>query len=330
MQERPPDVSDADLTAVVSRYWRLDLTAVRYLPAGYGGYHWEAVEASGRRWFVTLTRIDAQPKLADLEAAMATAAGLAAAGLAFVVAPVPAADERLVVAACNGYAATLYPFADGIPGQWGDCLTAADTAAVISMLADLHAALPRPPLPPVRRTGLDRLEILDTAVRERTRSWSSAGPYAEKARALVSEHADGLLAAADRFRELAETAAGRHDQVITHGEPHSGNLIRGPAGLLLIDWDTVGLAPPERDLWWLIHGDVRADGAAAGYEALTGRTVSEPAIVMYRLRWDLDDVCLFLAEFRGPHDRNQDTEIAFAGLVSGVRALAGARAGRPE
>ncbi|MHB1434367.1 MAG: phosphotransferase family protein, partial [Streptosporangiaceae bacterium] len=156
------------------------------------------------------------------------------------------------------------------------------------------------------------------------------GPYAERARALVSAHADGLLAAADRFRELAATVASRHDQVITHGEPHSGNLIRGPAGLLLIDWDTVGLALPERDLWWLVRGSVRADGAAARYQALTGRTISEPAIAMYRLRWDLDDVCLFLAEFRGPHDRNQDTEIAFAGLVSGVRALAGARTGRPE
>src|SRR4029077_13351490 len=78
--------------------------------------------------------------------------------------------------------------------------------------------------------------------------------------------------------------------VITHGEPHPGNIIRvapnadadglaaaddaaagatggaGPASgaIMLIDWDTVGLAPPERDLWMAAHqtraGRPRATG----------------------------------------------------------------------
>lgn len=312
---------------MLSRYWQLDLAGLLYLAAGFGGYHWKAVETSGRCWFVTLTRIDAQPKLADLAATMATARGLAAAGRGFVVAPVPAVDGRLVVAARRDYAVTLFPFADGVPGRWGDALTAADRQAVIEMLAELHATGPHVPLPPVRPPGLDRLETLDRAVRERARSWRSAGPYAEAARALVCEHADALLAAAERFRALAATVASRREQVITHGEPHSGNLIRGPAGLLLIDWDTAGLAPPERDLWWLVPAGGRADSVAARYQQLTGRAVSEPAVAMYRLRWDLDDVCLFLADFRAPHDRNQDTETAFAGLAAGVRALAAAQAG---
>jgi thiamine kinase-like enzyme len=37
--------------------------------------------------------------------------------------------------------------------------------------------------------------------------------------------------------------------VVTHGEPHPANVIRTPGGLKLIDWDTVQLAPAERDLW---------------------------------------------------------------------------------
>jgi spectinomycin phosphotransferase len=30
--------------------------------------------------------------------------------------------------------------------------------------------------------------------------------------------------------------------VVTHGEPHPGNLIQTSAGLVLIDWDTVAVA----------------------------------------------------------------------------------------
>ena len=37
--------------------------------------------------------------------------------------------------------------------------------------------------------------------------------------------------------------------MITHGEPHPGNILRSRGRLLLIDWDTAGVALPERDLW---------------------------------------------------------------------------------
>ncbi len=52
----------------------------------------------------------------------------------------------------------------------------------------------------------------------------------------------------------AVTAANR-GLVITHGETHSDNFIRSSDGLVLVDWDTVGLAPPERDLWHVATAD---------------------------------------------------------------------------
>jgi spectinomycin phosphotransferase len=107
--------------------------------------------------------------------------------------------------------------------------------------------------------------------------------------------------------------------VLTHGEPHSGNLIRRGADYLLIDWDTAGLAPPERDLWWIIEG---AGPEADLYAALTGREVSQSALALYRLRWDLNDVGLLLGDFRRAHERDQDTEVGWEGLVGAVERLA--------
>ena len=318
MHERPPDFTDAELAAALSRHWRLELSALDYLPAGFGGFHWTAAGRDGQRWFVTVSAIRHDGQLADLTATLTTASGLAAAGLPFVVAPRAAAGGQLVVTTRPDYAIALYPFADGVPGHWGDQLSAADQDDVIRMLAVLHGT-GGPALPPVRPPGLPGLTVIEAAVRDSTRPWPGTGPFSEPARTLVAEHAGRLLAAAARFRELASAiAADGRDLVITHGEPHAGNLIHAPAGLLLVDWDTAGLAPPERDLWWVVR-----DSAAAGrYRDLTGRTVSQAALALYRLRWDLDDISLYLAEFRAPHQRSEDTEMAFAGLTAGVRGLA--------
>jgi len=121
--------------------------------------------------------------------------------------------------------------------------------------------------------------------------------------------------------------------VITHGEPHPGNIIRvaanadadggaaadggvggaGPASgaIMLIDWDTVGLAPPERDLW-MVATETSAE--LRRYTELTGRPVDMAAIELYRLRWALDDLSCFVRDLRAPHRRTPGTEHAWVSL----------------
>jgi len=113
------------------------------------------------------------------------------------------------------------------------------------------------------------------------------------------------------------------DAVVTHGEPHPGNLIRVGAQLMLVDWDTVGLARPERDLW-MVAGENGEE--LRRYTAITGRPVDRAALALYRLRWALDDISLFARQLRAPHDRSADTEHAWqalrltvAGLTAGMR-----------
>ena len=105
------------------------------------------------------------------------------------------------------------------------------------------------------------------------------------------------------------------------GEPHPGNVFRSRSGALhLIDWDTAGLALPERDLW-----DVAGPGSAeaAQYTALTGRPVSPVAAEAYRIRWALDDIRLAGRDFHGPHERTPDTELTWTTLGEELARITG-------
>jgi spectinomycin phosphotransferase len=73
VHERPPDISDSDVAAALARQWPLTVQELSYLPVGFGGYHWLAVDQAGSRWFVTVSGL-AAPWLLDLPAAMQTAA----------------------------------------------------------------------------------------------------------------------------------------------------------------------------------------------------------------------------------------------------------------
>jgi len=246
-------------------------------------------------------------------------ASLPAGGLHFVVAP---RRTRAGQAACRvraDYAITLQGFADGTPGRWGDPMTTADREAVTDMLAVLHRVPAEAGTLPVRVPDLPGRSVLAASLRERSDRWRG-GPYAQRAQAVVAEHAAGLCNAMACFDDLAaQVTAAAGTPVITHGEPHPGNLIRRGSDYQLIDWDTAGLAQPERDLWWILSG---TGAQAARYAELTGREVNPAAVSLYRLRWDLDDISAFVAEFRGPHRQDKDTEVAWAGFSTAVTRLA--------
>ncbi|MPZ79263.1 MAG: phosphotransferase [Actinophytocola sp.] len=76
-----------------------------------------------------------------------------------------------------------------------------------------------------------------------TSSQSSCGCRAARPRALRPNR---------RGRRRTARSAGAH-----HGEPHRGNTITTPNGVVLIDWDTTLIAAPERDLWALVGEDPR-------------------------------------------------------------------------
>ena len=120
MHELPADIRDSDVAAALARHWEITVRDLSYLPVGFGGYHWLAVDRRDSRWFVTVSDL-AAPWVPDLPAAMRTAVWLAIeAGLEFVVAPVPTRAGQVVGLVDSRRALTLFPYADVVPCRFQD------------------------------------------------------------------------------------------------------------------------------------------------------------------------------------------------------------------
>jgi spectinomycin phosphotransferase len=317
VRERPADIRDSDVAAALARQWALTVQDLSYLPVGFGGYHWLAVDQTGSRWFVTVSDL-ASPWVPDLSAAMQTAAWLATeAELEFVVAPVPTRAGQVVGSVDSRHALTLFPYLDGASGHFEDPIDDGDRAAIIDMLARLHTVVPKGIQVPTRPLELGTRQVIDQALGSLGVRWNG-GPYAEPGRDLLARYERPLRQAFARFDGLLDRVRETSGPyVITHGEPHPGNLLHTQAGLCLVDWGMTALARPERDLWRVISGDQDA----ARYSSRTGWTVNQDALALYRLRWDLDDIAGMLPKIRGPHQQTADTLMTWTELQKTLETI---------
>jgi spectinomycin phosphotransferase len=324
VRDRPAGISDRAVSAALADGWQIRAAAVRYVPVGAGSYHWVVRDSAGGRWFVTVDDLGDKPWLGDtgstvfagLRAAMDTALALRTeAGLGFVVAPVPAADGATVRLADHQHAITVFPFLDGASGEFGELPPAAERAELAGLLAALHRATPVATRASRREVGVPLRGVLDNALDELGREWTG-GPFAEPARAVLGGAAGQVRRLLRRFDQLAgQVTAAAGEPVITHGEPHPGNLIRVNGNPMLIDWDTVALARPERDLWLIASED---GDELRRYAEASGRTPDPDALALYRLRWTLDDIASFVRELRSPHGRTPGSEDAWRNLNQAI------------
>jgi Phosphotransferase enzyme family len=323
----PAGLSPTALTAALEKWWGITATSISYQAVGWGSHHWEVAGARGSRWFVTADELENKrlseseslaAGFARLRASLATARALRDCGYAFVVAPVPASDGNPVIRVNERFGVAVYPFAEGQSFQWGEFSSPAHRLAVLGLLVRVHTA----PAAASRHALTDDFEVPHRDELEAACSGvriQDRGPYAEPVSRLLIQHAGPLRRLLTRYDELvadARTQPGR--AVLTHGEPHPGNTMLTTEGWLLIDWDTVLVAPPERDLWSLDPGDETVLDAYAG---ATG-VVPIPALLeLYRLRWDIADVAVDAARFRRPHHGNADDDKSWELLSSLVERL---------
>jgi spectinomycin phosphotransferase len=320
MRALPEGLETEALIDSLADAWDLDVETIEYAPVGFGSYHWVATDIGGTRRFITVDDLDLKPWLGDtrqsvfdgLTGAFGSAIALRNAGLDFVVAPILTSHGEAVRRIGVRHTVALFPFVEGRSGgsfEFGDVN---ERKAAVRMLAQLHLATPA--VEPIARSvdlQLPGRAWLESGLRYVDQPWSG-GLFSEPARNALADHAADVAELLGLFDRLSREVARRSTAwVVTHGEPHPVNFIRTDAGYRLVDWDTVALAPPERDLWMVAPDTV---DVAAAYADATGHEPDEVAMDFFRLTWDLADLAAFTNVLRSPHRESEDTQKAYSGL----------------
>ena len=288
---RPPaNVTDTDVLAAVRRHWDEGVTAVTYLPVGFGAHHWRAEVEGEPRLFVSLDMPLPRHTPASLEAAYASAAALAET-LDFVWPSLPSSVH-------GSYTVPLEPGHLSVTRWLDGRRPEAGASDLVPLLDQLHAATtPHQTCEWVSTVDHHLPDQLDLLVEE---PWET-GPLGEQARALVSPRLS-------QVRDWSEEHAGRLEAidrdgfVVTHGEPGEHNQWLACGRTYLLDWESLLLAPAERDLGTLIQSGVASERA-------------DPDLVrFFDLEWRLAEIQAYTPWLAGPHDSGEDARVALGGL----------------
>ncbi len=318
-----PDISARRVGELVRREWLVDVNTVDALPSGSSCWHWVLGDDEGPRWFATMDPVPTDRERSALLEAFESAWELAQ-HLPFAVAPVHTRDARIAVDVDEGLLLTLTPFQESVPFGVGPLADDGDRVVVAALVGELHGRS-RPRRLAVWRPQLGRHADggqRDLEHRLAQDAWSG-GPWSAPAGRLVLDARPVLHAALRRYVLLAAAVTHNLERwVVTHGQPHTGNLVRTADGPRLLDWSTVALAPRERDLREVLG---EADGEEPWYSYMEsgGRPdpLSPDTLELFELEQHLSVLCESAARFSRPHEDTPDERRRFVALEGALGTL---------
>lgn len=305
-----PDLSDDRLNSCLQDDYGLRITEISFLPLGadVNTAVYRAISEGGTPYFVKLrsgdfvgTTVLASQLLSDL-------------GIEQIIAPI-VTNTGQPWTRVDAFTVILYPFVTGENGFDRD-LSDQQWISLGAALNQMHVAL----LPHDRTEQLPH-ETYSPHWRELVRTFQARvehdafeDPAAAQLATLLRANRDTVSELVGRAEQLGEALRGRSlESVLCHGDIHAGNvLIDKNDALYIVDWDTLSVAPKERDLMFIGAG-IGCVWNSAREESLFyqgyGRTEIDPmALAYYRYERIVQDVAAYCEQLLLTDDGGEDRE----------------------
>ena len=314
-----PDLADEKVGACLREAFGLPIVQLDFLPLGadLNTAVYRAVGVNGAPYFVKLRSGPFN------ESAVTLPKYLSDLGISQIIAPLAAKDGQLW-ADLDSFKLILYPFVAGHNGyelelsdrHWielGATLQRIHTAAVP---AALLAGLPRESYA-ARWREMVRLGL------RRAAQGDFSDPVALECAALIQARRAEMLELVRRSERLAQALLARPLQfVICHADLHAGNvLMAAGGGFYLIDWDTLILAPKERDLMSIgagLFGHWRTpqEEETLFYRGYGPTQINQDALAYYRYERIIEDLAVDCDEILVADAGVEDRERSLRFLIS--------------
>lgn len=296
-----PDLADDLISACVHDSFGLPVSEVAFLPLGadVNSAVYRVTVEDGTRYFLKLRRAS----IDDLSVAIP--ALLHAQGIRSVMAPIATTAQTLSLDR-HGFQWMLYPFFEGTNG-FAAALSQVQWITLGASLKAIHAAkLPARLLARVPREDYTpRWRALVKLFHAQVAQSTYDDPLAVRLAAFWIAKSDEICAIVERAEQLAQTLANRDGElVLCHADLHAGNVLLGAHdALAIVDWDTLIIAPKERDLMFVGAGigDVwnTAHEEAWFYQGYGPATLDPRALAYYRYERIVADIAAYAEQLFG-------------------------------
>lgn len=266
--------------------------AIEAGPRGFVGETYVVGLADGQRLFAKM--IAAKWHDGALAQRMAVLSELHALGLSTVVAPIRAASGRLTV---EWREQTLMLFPTIVGRSSGEVPFEFDR--LVALLAAVHAMTPNVKTEiPQEDFALPWKAHLEALLQQALAEPSATTVQAQLGTLLQSYELQIRLDWVALKEMVQECRNAIWKAVITHGDAKGDNTLIGDDGTVyLIDWDTMLLAPPERDGWFhLANNEFRADFLRIYRQTFSDYAPHPLFVQFYLFRRFFEDIYGYLVE----------------------------------
>ena len=283
-----PALADETLIACLREHYAISAAHITFLPIGNDATAWvyRAEGEGGERYFLKLK------KGVLNEASLLVPRYLRDAGLAQVVAPLPAITDRLWAEAA-GFTLIVYPFIVGEVAMEAG-LSQSQWVTLGAVLRQLHSVrLPAELAARVRReTFIPQWSVMVRTLQAKIDAGDYAAPVERELAAFWQEKQAEIAAIVQRAEALGQRLQEQAGVfVLCHADIHTANvLLDASGGLHIVDWDEVLFAPKERDLVF-VGADNAAEGEAAFFfNGYGDTTIDRVALAYYRYEWVVQEL----------------------------------------
>jgi spectinomycin phosphotransferase len=292
----PPDLSRETVAQYLADAYGLHDARIEFLPLGadVNSAVFRINASDGAAYFLKLRRGDFDQPVVAVPAFLHHDKGIEA-----VMAPLPTTSQQLSTQG-HGFDWALYPFFDGKNGferaltnrQWTTLGAALGAIHRTELPEALSASLPKEHYAHHWREGVRRYQ-------RRFINGVKGDDIVKRFFAFWEEHAEEIDTVVYRSEQLASILLERPPQlVLCHSDLHAGNVLVGDNDRIsIVDWDTLILAPKERDLMF-VGGGVghvwnQPQEEALFYEGYGLKDIDLVALAYYRYERIAKDVLEF-------------------------------------
>jgi len=317
-----PVLTDQRIIDCLAAEYGLAVVSVEFLPLGadINTAVYRIAADNGERYFLKLRRGDFSPASVEIPDFVHHH------GMTHVIPSIPTRRGALS-ASLPPYAVILYPFIAGVNGfeksltdcQWIEFGAALKQFHLTEFPGALTAAIPREQFSPHSRSQA-RLFLKHAAKK------SYADPIAaETADFLRSKSMQirGLVVLAERLALKLKASSLKF--ILCHGDIHAWNLLITPEDdFYIVDWDTLILAPKERDLMFIGCGlggscFTPLEEETFFYQGYGATDLDPVGMAYYRFERIVEDIAAFSEQIFGSDEGGEDKRQALEYLKSNFK-----------